>query len=233
LDASYCNGSRGFTSTYSNMEHTTVLVTGGTGYIGRRLIPELVTRGHRVRAIVRPGSEAKVPTGAEAAIGDVRSRDSVTPLVTRETVVVHLVGTSRPSPAKAAQFEALDYVAAHECIIAAKSAGARHFVYVSVAQAPVMRAYIGVRTRVESELVESGIAHTLVRPWYVLGPGHRWPYALIPMYWLLGAFPSTRESARRLGLVTIKQMIATLAWSVDTASDESRVLNVPDIRRPR
>jgi len=53
------------------------------------------------------------------------------------------------------------------------------------------------------------------------------------MYWLLGALPSTRESARRLGLVSIDNMVATLAWAVDTAGDDSRVLNVPDIRQHR
>ena len=214
------------------MPRATVLLTGGTGYIGRRLIPELVTRGHSVRAIVRAGSEGKVPPCAEVVVGDVRSRESVAPHVARDGVVVHLVGTPHPSPSKAAEFEALDYVAAHECIAAAKTSGARHFVYVSVAHpAPVMRAYIGVRMRVEGELRDSGLPSTILRPWYVLGPGHRWPYALIPMYWLLGALPSTRESARRLGLVTIANMLATLVWAVDTARHESRELNVPDIRR--
>jgi len=216
------------------MARTSVLLTGGTGYIGRRLIPELVTRGHLVRAVVRPGSEGKVPAGAEVVVADVKSRESVGPHVSRDTVVVHLVGTPHPSPSKAAEFEALDYVAAHECIAAAKTGGAKHFVYVSVAHpAPIMRAYIGVRTRVEAELRESGLSHTIIRPWYVLGPGHRWAYVLLPIYWLMGAIPSARESAQRLGLVTIAQMVATLTWAVDTAGAESRVLNVPDIRRNR
>ena len=216
------------------MARTTVLLTGGTGYIGRRLIPQLVTRGHLVRAVVRPGSEGKVPAGAEIIVGDVKSRESVGPHVSRETIVVHLVGTPHPSPSKAAEFEALDYVAAHECIAAAKAGGAKHFVYVSVAHpAPIMRAYIDVRTRVEAELRESGLSHTIIRPWYVLGPGHRWAYVLLPMYWLMGAIPTTRDSAQRLGLVTIAQMVDTLTWAVDTAGAESRVLNVPDIRRSR
>jgi len=216
------------------MARTSVLLTGGTGYIGRRLIPELVTRGHLVRAVVRPGSEGKVPAGAEVVVADVKSRESVGPHVSRDTVVVHLVGTPHPSPSKAAEFEALDYVAAHECIAAAKTGGAKHFVYVSVAHpAPIMRAYIGVRMRVEAELRESGLSHTIIRPWYVLGPGHRWAYVLVPMYWLMGAIPSARESAQRLGLVTIAEMVATLTWAVDTAGAESRVLNVPDIRRNR
>ena len=45
-------------------------------------------------------------------------------------------------------------------------------------------------------------------PWYVLGPGHRWPYLLLPMYKLMELLPSTRAGATRLGLVTLEQMFA-------------------------
>ena len=34
---------------------------------------------------------------------------------------------------------------------------------------------------------------TIVRPWYVLGPGHRWPLALVPLYRLAERFPSSRK----------------------------------------
>ena len=208
-----------------------VFITGGTGYIGRRLIPALVERGHRVDAFVRPGSQQRLPPSAAPILGDVLSRDSLASAIARGSVVVHLVGTPKPSPAKAAQFEAVDFVSARECIAAAKSAGACHFVYMSVAHpAPVMRAYVDVRVRAESLLRESGVPHTVLRPWYVLGPGHRWAYALLPVYWLLGRLPSTREGAQRLGLVTLAQMLRALVWSVETASETSRVLDVPAIR---
>jgi len=214
------------------MARPSVLITGGTGYIGGRLIPLLVERGFHVRAIVRRGSESKVASGAQIVIGDVRDRASIASHLLPGSIVIQLVGTPKPSPAKAAEFEALDYVSAHECIEAAKAVGVRHFIYVSVAQpAPIMRAYVDVRRRVEEEIVASGIPHTFVRPWYVLGPGHRWPYVLIPMYWLVRLLPPTRDGATRLGLVTLRQMLATLVWSVETAGDDSRTLNVVDIRR--
>jgi len=214
------------------MPRPSVVITGGTGYIGRRLIPLLVERGFHVRAIVRAGSESKIPSGAQVVVGDVRDRASLASLLLPGSIVVHLVGTPKPSPAKAAEFEALDYTSAHECLEAAKAVGVRHFVYVSVAQpAPIMRAYVDVRRRVEAEIIASKIPHTFVRPWYVLGPGHRWPYLFIPMYWLLRALPSTRDGATRLGLVTLHQMLQTLTWSIETAGDDSRTLNVVDIRR--
>ena len=83
----------------------------------------------------------------------------------------------------------------------------------------------------ESLLLESGVPYTIIRPWYVLGPGHRWAYALYPMYWIAGAIPSMREGARRLGMVTLGQMIATLTWAVETADGESRTIEAADIKR--
>jgi uncharacterized protein YbjT (DUF2867 family) len=213
------------------MAPANVFLTGGTGYIGQRLIRALIDRGHHVDALVRAGSERRLPAGPTPIVGDVLARSSFVAAITPESVVVHLVGTPHPSPSKAAQFEAIDFVGARECIAAACAAGARHFVYVSVAHpAPVMRAYIDVRTRVEALLRESGMTHTILRPWYVLGPGHRWAYALLPMYWLLGAFPATRGGARRLGMVTLDQMVGALVWSIETAGSASRVMEVPDIR---
>ena len=58
----------------SGMVERNVFITGGTGYLGSRLIPRLVARGHAVRALVRPGSEGKLPAGCEAVAGDALRR---------------------------------------------------------------------------------------------------------------------------------------------------------------
>jgi uncharacterized protein YbjT (DUF2867 family) len=214
------------------MTRATVFLTGGTGYLGRRLIPRLVTRGHAVHALVRPRSNTKLPPEATPVIGNVLDSRSYVHDIPPGSVAVHLVGTPRPSPSKAAEFEAVDFVSARECIAAAKGAGATHFVYVSVAQpAPIMRAYVDVRARAEALLRESGLPHTVLRPWYVLGPGHRWPYLLLPLYWFWNRRPSTRDAAQRLGLVTLDQMLSALTWAVETGAGDSRVLEVPAIRR--
>ena len=73
---------------------------------------------------------------------------------------------------------------------------------------------------------------TVLRPWYVLGPGHRWPYALLPFYWLFEQIPSKRDTALRLGLVTHAQMIASLARAVENRPPSGvRVVEVPEIRK--
>jgi uncharacterized protein YbjT (DUF2867 family) len=208
-----------------------VFVTGGTGYMGGRLIRELLARGHRVRALVRPGSEKKLPTGAEAVVGNALDALSYKAAVPPCDTFVQLVGVAHPSPAKAAEFRAIDVPSGMAGVAAATDAGVAHFVYVSVAQpSQMMKAYIAARAEVEEALRSSGMNCTILRPWYVLGPGHRWPCALIPVYWMMELIPATRQSARRLGLVSIKQMIAALVAAVENPAPGVRIVTVPEIR---
>jgi uncharacterized protein YbjT (DUF2867 family) len=213
-----------------------VLVTGGTGYLGRALIPQLQARGHRVRALVRVGSENKLPRGAEAVPGDALMADQIAVALGGADRLVHLVGVPKPSPAKARQFRAIDLVSVEAAVRAASaSASPRpHFVYLSVAQpAPVMKAYVAVRAEGEALIRASGLDATLLRPWYVLGPGHRWPAVLRPVYALLRCFPATRASAERLGFVTLEQMVAALVRAVEQPARGIRVVEVAEIRRAR
>ena len=123
-----------------------VFVTGATGYIGRALVPALLARGHTVRALVRPGSEAKLAPGALAVMGDALHAASFRDAVPPADTFVHLVGTPRPNPFKGRQFREVDLVSIRAAIEAASYARVQHFVYVSVAHpAPIMAAYIDVR----------------------------------------------------------------------------------------
>jgi uncharacterized protein YbjT (DUF2867 family) len=208
-----------------------VFVTGSTGYLGRALIPVLLERGHTVRALVRAESAARVPRGAEVVVGDALRPATFVHAIAPADTLVHLIGTPHPSPAKAASFRAVDLASAESALAAALTAGVTHFVYVSVAQpAPVMRAYIEARQAAEARIRASGLAATIVRPWYVLGPGHRWPGLLLPVYALMERMPATRERAERLGLVTLAQMVAALTAAIEQGPAGERILNVPDIR---
>jgi uncharacterized protein YbjT (DUF2867 family) len=209
-----------------------VFITGGTGYIGSSLIPRLVSRGHTVKALIRPESQGKLPAGCEPIPGDALDASSYMEGVPAGSTFIQLVGVPHPSPAKATQFRSIDLVAGQEAVKAAVAAGVGHFIYVSVAQpAPIMKVYQEVRAEIEGRIRESGLNATILRPWYVLGPGHVWPYALIPAYWLMERISSTREGAQRLGLVTLEQMLQALTTAAASTCTGVRVLGVPEIRR--
>lgn len=212
-----------------------VFVTGASGYLGTSLIATLVGRGHAVRALVRPSSANRIRTpGVDVVTADPLRAESFAPLVTGCDTFVQLVGTPKPAPWKASKFQSIDLRSGLAAIEAARQAQVRHFVYVGVAHpAPVMKAYIAVRMQVEEALAVSQLNATVLRPWYVLGPGHWWPYALLPFYALGEVWPTTRAGARRLGLVRHAEMIAALVWTVEHPVDRWQILDVPAIRACR
>ena len=213
-----------------------ILVTGGTGYIGQHLIPLLVARGHRVRVLARAQSLSRVPDGAAGIVGDALDGASIAAALRPGDTVIHLVGTPHPSPSKADQFVKIDLVSIRETVNAAKQIDIAHLVYVSVAQpAPTMQDYIFVRMAGEKLIREAGLTASILRPWYVLGPGHWWPKLIRPLYKLADLFPSLRPMVERLGLLNIEQMVAAMAHAVENppASGERRIYDVPAIRRAR
>jgi uncharacterized protein YbjT (DUF2867 family) len=211
-----------------------VFITGGTGYIGQRLIPELLARGHVVRALVRNGSIAKLPAGAGAVVGNPLDGATFAGEVAPSDTFVQLVGVPHPSPRKTQQFRDIDLVSVTASAAAARNAGVRHFIYLSVAQpAPVMRDYVAVRAEGERLVRETGMAATFVRPWYVLGPGHRWPYFILPLYWLWGLNPKSRDTARRLYPVKLRSVVRAIADAVDAPPSGVRVIEAPELRALR
>lgn len=210
-----------------------VCVAGATGYIGSRLAARLVEYCDAVRAIVRPRSLGRLPHGVDAIEGDALDATDYARAIGDADTVVHLIGTPHPGPAKAREFVTVDLASVRALTTALRGASqVAHVIYLSVAQpAPVMRAYVDVRIEGERLLRESGIPATFVRPWYVLGPGHRWPMLLIPLYAAARAIPFTRETATRLGLVSIEAMVATLMDAVvHPPASSPRIVDVTAIR---
>ena len=114
--------------------------------MGSRLIPILAARGYEVVALVRPGSESKLPAGYTVVVGDALDGASYQQHVSGCDTFIQLVGVAHPSPAKAKEFVAIDQRSGMEAIHAAQRAGVAHFIYVSVAHpAPAMHAYIAAR----------------------------------------------------------------------------------------
>jgi uncharacterized protein YbjT (DUF2867 family) len=210
---------------------TPVFITGGTGYLGRPLVAALLVRGNEVHALVRSGSEGKLPSGATPVVGDALDASTFAAAIPQGATVVHLVGTPHPNPSKAAEFQRVDLGSIRATTTAASRARARHLVYVSVAHpAPVMQAYIAARQQGEALVASTGIPATILRPWYVLGPGHYWPYLLVPAYAVLRQLPRTRDTATRLGLVTRQAMVSALVHAVvDPPANGMRIVEVPEI----
>lgn len=210
-----------------------VFIAGGTGYIGSALLPILLERGHRVRVLVRPGSKAQLPAECEVVSGDPLDANSYRQLIRPADTFMHLVGVAHPSRAKAVAFRAIDLASAREAVSACGELGVQHFIYLSVAHpAPlgIMKNFIASRAECERMIQEQRLNCSILRPWYVLGPGRRWPYLLLPFYKVCEWLPFARATALRLGLVTLDELILALINAVESPVQGTRIIEVPAIR---
>ena len=147
-------------------EDLTVLVTGATGFIGRRLVPELVERGHAVRAMTRRPKSYDGP-GAPVG-GDVHEPDTLTAPMEGVDVAIYLVH-SLDDP----DFERKDAEAARAFGRAAASAGIRQIVYMGGlgAESDDLSPHLRSRREVEGLLGEGGVPVTVLRAAIVVGAG--------------------------------------------------------------
>jgi len=209
-----------------------IFITGGTGYIGSRISPILLKNGFNVTALVRKESINKLPANCKAVEGNALDEKTFQEYVKGCDTFIQLVGVSHPSPSKKEEFKKIDLASMTASVNAAKYAGVKHFIYLSVAQpAPMMKEYIEVRKRGEKLLEENEIPASVIRPWYIIGPGHYWPVVLTPIYKILELIPATREQAINLGLVKLGEMLNTILYAVKNPPAEgSRIYRTADIR---
>ncbi len=213
-----------------------IFITGGTGYMGRRIIKILLDEGYEVTALVRHQSVEKLPKGCKALIADAFDHNTYKDAIPSASIFIHLLGVSHPSPKKAAQFYSIDLASVKESVNASIKTGVHHFIYISVAQTPtkIMAAYQDARAQGEKAISESGLKATFIRPWYVTGPGHYWPLFFLPVYKLLEMIPSTSAKAKQLGLVSLKQMLATLKNAVINEPNPGiNIIEISDIKKAK
>jgi len=210
----------------------TVFITGGTGYIGSRLIKKLMESGHEVIALVRKGSEQKLPSGAKAVVADPFHAESFQEFIPQGAVFVQLLGVPHPSPRKKEQFHQIDLRSVKASADAAAVAGVAHFIYLSVAmtESSIMKEFQAVRKEGETYIRSKGIPCTFVRPWYVLGPGYWWPVLLLPLYGIARLVPSWRNKAKAFGLVTIGQIVNILLKAVEAEPKALRLVEIEQIK---
>ncbi len=142
------------------MQTSSVLVTGGTGTLGRLVVPRLRDAGCDVRVLSRHGGEAG--PGIEFVTGDMATGEGLAAAMEGAEIVVHLAGSAKGDEDKA-----------RHLVRAASRAGAPHLVYISVVGADripmasavdrMMFGYFGAKHAAERIVAESGLPWTTLR----------------------------------------------------------------------
>lgn len=161
------------------LDYREVLVTGGTGFLGRHACRALIARGYLPRLLVRVGSEGRIPEDIRRACrvtpGDVTNQEFVQNAAQSTKAIVHLAGIVREYPEKGVTFEKVHVDATRHAVHAAQAWGIPRFVYVSAlgAAAGDSRRYFASKGKAEEIVRRSGLSWTVFRPGGIFGPGDR------------------------------------------------------------
>jgi NADH dehydrogenase len=145
----------------------TILVSGGVGVMGSRLVKDLVAAGHRVRALALPGDRwvsRLSGVDAEIALGDITKPETLAAAFNGVTTVFHLAGVILSNDPSV--FARVNTEGTRNMVDAARRAGARHFVFVSSTSAidPISEY---ARSKAAAEAIVRAaepMAWTIVRP---------------------------------------------------------------------
>ena len=146
-------------------------VTGGTGFVGSRLLDLAAQAGHRVRALTRRPQPPR--DGVDWIEGSLEDRAALERLVEDSNAIVHVAGVINAPDA--AGFDRANVDGTLAMLAAATAAGTRRFVHVSslAAREPKLSNYGASKARAEELVERSGLDWAIVRPPAVYGPGDR------------------------------------------------------------
>ncbi|MBI5906342.1 MAG: NAD(P)H-binding protein [Deltaproteobacteria bacterium] len=154
-----------------------VLVTGGTGFLGRAVCRALRDRGWLPRVMARPDFgdriPAGVPNGCRVTLGDIRDGESVWNAARSTDAVVHLAGIFRERPAEGSTFDPIHRLGTRNAIEAARAWGIDRFVHIGVAGAgpDAPTAFLRSKGSGEELVRRSGLRYTIFRPSILRGRG--------------------------------------------------------------
>ena len=150
-----------------------IFVTGGTGFVGRKIVHQLLATGHEVRCLVRPGSESKLPAsdGLEICPGDATKPPSLEGLLQGCNGVIHLIGIIREFPRKGVTFEKLNCETAQNLVRAAENQGVKRFIHMSANGCTKTSSggYFRTKFRAEKTVADSSLNWTVFRPSVIFG----------------------------------------------------------------
>jgi uncharacterized protein YbjT (DUF2867 family) len=206
-----------------------VVVFGASGYVGGRLIPLLLERGHSVRAVTRrPASLGSYPWRAEVDVvsADMLDRDSLTEALEGMDVAYYLVHSMERS-----DFEDVDRQAATNLAAAAAAAGLSRIVYLGGLGRGDLSPHLASRQEVGRILSESSVPVTEFRAAVIIGSGSLSFEMTRYLTEVLPVMVTPKWVTTRCQPIAIRDVLAYLAGALDHPDTAGRIIEIggPDV----
>ena len=208
-----------------------VVVTGATGYVGGRLVPELLAAGYRVRCLVRsPVKLSQVPwvSQAEVVQGDLADPDAVATAFAGADAVYYLAHSLGSSA-----FEDLDRRQASTVARAAEDAGIARLVYLGglTPGGPDVSPHLRSRTEVGDILLASTVPTVVLRAAVIIGSGSASFEMLRYLTERLPVMVTPRWVDSRIQPIAIRDVLRYLVASAALPPEVDRAFDIggPDV----
>jgi NADH dehydrogenase len=195
----------------------TVLVTGPTGFLGRRVVQKLIEHNYQVRCLVRtPGKERMFEQGSvDVYYGDIGNPDALAGACQGVDQVIHLVAVIRENGD--ATYDTVNRLGTEQVVEAAKSTGSvSQFILVSAVGAvddPDLP-YLRSKWQGEQAVINSGLTHTIIRPSLVFGPGDEFINSLAAVIRLFPVVPVIAGGRNRMQAIWVDDLAHCIALSL-------------------
>ncbi len=211
----------------------TVLVTGSTGFLGRRVVKKLIEHNYQVRCLVRtPGNERMFERDSvDVYYGDIGNPEALASACQGVDQVIHLVAVIRENGK--ATYETVNHLGAKQVVEAAKSAGGlKQFVHVSAVGAvndPDLP-YLRSKWQGEQAVIGSGLTYTIIRPSLIFGQGDEFINSLAAVVRLFPVVPVIAGGRNRLQPIWVDDLAQCIALSLSRYDlhDHTLELGGPD-----
>lgn len=207
-----------------------ILVTGGTGFVGKALIRHLVELGHPVRTLIRPSPRSpNLPHGVpvDVAVAGLNDERGLRAAMVGIKTVYHLAGAERGGPR--ASLLKVDIQGTRALVKAAEDAGVKRFFYLSHLGADRASAYPVLKAKAIGEefIRNSSLAYTILRSAVVFGPNDNFTtniartLSALPVFYLMPGDGSTL-----LQPLWVEDLVTCMSWSLEDPETYQRTIEV-------
>jgi uncharacterized protein YbjT (DUF2867 family) len=209
-----------------------VLVAGGTGFIGSRIVDALLAKGgHRILVMTRNPATARPKQGVEYVQGDVSDPASLEMATRGVDVVVHAVQfPNHPveNPRKGWTYQQVDGEGTARMVAAASKNGVKRFVYLSGAGTRPGRTepWFKAKERAETAITSSGMEYVILRPSWIYGPDDRSMNKFVAFVKYLPVVPVIGSGQERVQALAVADAGTVAAAAVDEPAATNRVFEL-------
>jgi len=206
-----------------------ILVTGGTGFVGRAIVRELARLGHPVRVVARrpdspPARALQRDTGCQLVAGSVNDRPSLAKALEGVEAVIHLVGIIFERGTQT--FSRVHAEGTGNVVAACQASGVRRLVHMSASGTREHAVAPYHRTKWEGECAvrASGLEWTIFRPAIIYGPGNGFCSILVrqmtpPIRWITGGLmPMIGDGSVLMQPVHVDEVAAAFVRSLTVSA---------------